>query len=360
MPADLESMAYFKESEVDVPWHGLGNPISFSATPEEMGDAAGLNWTVSKRPVRVPLRVPEPGQPWNFDELLKVDDFFHLVRDSDNKVLGPAGKDYIPTQNIQALNFFKNFTEAGKMRMETAGSLQGGKQIWVMAKLMYSFKLPGGDEIRGYLLLSSPHIWGKSLVIKFVTIRVVCANTFAMAMSDSKYGKGFRMPHIRAFDGDVAKEAEITLGIATELFEGFEQSANLLVEAKVDTDVVIRYIADIFQPELVTEQFGKTFYKLDEMKQAELLVDPTSPKLDPTQFKRSAFDVFNSVNRQPGAGLESTTGTMWGAFNAITYYTDHIAGRDRDNAMHSAWFGPKAVQKTEALERAKQIARVLA
>ncbi len=351
------------EGREDVPWHGLGTPINHDVDPEEMLKISGLDWTVSKRPAFVPGTITEFKSFGDFvkqgGQVLDVNDFFFLVRDSDNKVFGPAGKDYVPTLNLQAFNFFKKFTNAGKMRMETAGSLQGGKQVWVLAKLMASFTLPGGDVVHGYLLLSSPHVWGKSLVIKFVTIRVVCANTFAMAMNDSTYGKGFRMPHIRAFDAEVEQEALVTLGIATELFESFGATAHKLAETRVDTEVTIRYISDIFQPEMIVEQFGKGFYKLPDLKQAELLVDPTSPKIDPTQFKRSAYDVLSAVNRQPGADLDSARGTMWGAFNAVTYYADHMAGRDRDNALYAAWFGPKAATKTQALKRAVEIASVM-
>ena len=369
MPAEVETMAYAMKDRADVPWHGLGNPIDHDASPEEMLEVSGLNWTVSKRPLFAPGGLTSIGPGTAFPTFkdyladpdgtaLSVSEYFALVRDSDNKVLGPAGKEYIPTQNRQAFDFFKKFTTVGHMTMDTAGSLQGGKQVWVLARLGKMFTLPGGDEIHGYLLLSSPHVWGKSLVIKFVTIRVVCMNTFTMAMNEAKYGKGFRMPHIRAFDAEVAQEAAISLGIANELFEGFEATANKLARTKIDTDVTVRYIADVFQPELVVEQFGKSFYKATEAKQAEMLLDPTSPKVDASQFKRSAYDVLTAVNRQPGADLESTRGTLWGAFNATTYYTDHLAGRDRDNALYAAWFGPKAATKSQALKRAIQMAEV--
>jgi phage/plasmid-like protein (TIGR03299 family) len=369
MPHEVETMAYRHEGQASVPWHGLGNPIDHDATPEEMLVAAELNWTVSKRPLFTPATSSLSIEGFDAKDFkgyldmggtsLSVSDYFALVRDSDNKILGPAGKDYIPIQNAQAFNFFKKFTDAGHMRMETAGSLQDGKQVWVLAKLKKSFVLPGGDEVHGYLLLSSPHIWGKSFVIKFVTIRVVCMNTFTMAMNESSHGKGFRMPHIRAFDGETAQQAQISLGIASELFEGFESTANKLAKTVIDDDVVIRYVADVFQPEMMIEAFGKGYAKKSEADQAKLIVDPTSPRINPDQFKRTAYDVFKAIERQPGAEMESARGTLWGAFNATTYYADHLAGRDRDNAIYSAWFGPKAATKTSALKRAVQLAEVI-
>ena len=363
MSAEVETMAYRMESKVDVPWHGIGNPIDHDAEPGEMLEVSGLDWSVSKRPMFAPATLEafesfEAYVKWG-GKPLPVNDYFALVRDSDNRVFGPCGKDYVPTQNRQAFDFFKKFTTAGQMRMETAGSLQGGKQVWVLAKIQKTFALVGGDEVQGYLLFSSPHVWGKALVIKFVTIRVVCANTFAMAMGGTEFGKGFRMPHIRAFDAEVAQEATISLGIANELFEGFEATARKLAATKVDVDVVVRYVADVFQPEAIIKQFGRSFYKQAEIKQAEQLLDPASPKVDASQFKRSAYDVLTAVNRQPGADFESTRGTLWGAFNAVTYYSDHLAGRDRDNALYASWFGPKAATKSRALRRAIQMAEVL-
>lgn len=356
MSHDIETIAYRYEDESSKPWHRLGVPIHHDASPQEMLVEAGLDWTVSKRPTRAPRTLPVGSGEWDWSSAILVDDFFALVRDSDNKVLGPCGKDYVPTQNYQAFEFFKKFCESGQMRMETAGSLQGGTQVWVLAKLLMTFTLPGGDEVRGYLLFNSPHVWGKSLTIKFVTIRVVCANTLAMAMGESKYGKGFRAPHVRAFDSEVAKEAELSLGIATELFSEFEATAKKLAATKVDPEVVVRYVADTFQDDLIEEQFGKSFYKMDPMKQASLLVDVNSPRVDTSKFKRTAYDAFNALNRQPGADLESSAGTLWGSFNAITYYCDFLAGRDRDNALTSSWFGPRAAIKAQAWRRAAQLA----
>jgi phage/plasmid-like protein (TIGR03299 family) len=368
MPADVETMAYAMETSADIPWHGLGNPVTPGSTPKEMVVAGEIDWSVSKRPLWAPGGLtsigPETKYPTFKDYLadpdgfaLPISDYFALIRDSDNKVLGPCGKDYVPTQNVQAFEFFDKFTRAGKMQMETAGSLQGGKLVWGLARIVNkSFVLPGDDEVRAYLLLSSPHVWGKSLVLKFTTIKVVCSNTHAMAMTEK--ARGFRMPHIRPFDAEAASEAEKTLGLALELFENYEASARKLTKVVVDGDVVVRYIADIYQPELVAECLGKSFYRSTELKQAELIMAPDSPKIDPVGLKRVASDVLNSVNRQPGADMESMRGTLWGAFNAVTYHSDHVAGRDRDNAVHSAWFGARAATKTQAMSRALQMATV--
>lgn len=355
MSHEVETMAYRKETEQDVPWHGLGNPIHHDAQPDEMLIEAGLNWTVSKRKLWYPKNPDIPSDSFQMTQ----DDIFALVRDSDDKFLGPCGKDYIPTQNAQAFDFFKKFTDAGQMRMETAGSLMGGKQIWVLAKMISSFKLPGGDEIRGYLLLSSPHIWGKSFIMKFVTIRVVCNNTFVMAMRESSSSPSFRMAHTREFDEKVAAEAETALGLAESMLTDFEADATLLASAQVKPQVVINYIADIYQPKLITDAFGTSFYRLNAKRQAELLCDEKSTVINAGMFNSNSSRTLRAYASSPGASLDSSKDTMWGAFNAVTYFIDHVSGRNRDNALHSAWFGMKAVEKTKAFQSAKHISEVV-
>ena len=49
MAHKVETMAYAGE----VPWHGLGTKVEDNLTPAEMMKAAGLDWTVSKRPAEV-------------------------------------------------------------------------------------------------------------------------------------------------------------------------------------------------------------------------------------------------------------------------------------------------------------------
>ena len=46
MAHNIETMAYAGE----VPWHGLGKAVDSNMTPAQMLEAAGLDWSVSKRP----------------------------------------------------------------------------------------------------------------------------------------------------------------------------------------------------------------------------------------------------------------------------------------------------------------------
>jgi len=197
---------------------------------------------------------------------------------------------------------------------------------------------PGGDDVHGFMLLASPHIWGESLTGKFTSVRVVCNNTLQMALQG---GAGFRMPHVRAFDADVQLEAEEALGLASSALEEFEEAATLLSNTKCTTKQQEEFIARVFQPQLLVNA-------------------PTNDNGDVLPlvegFKRTSKKINELILTQPGADLKSSKGTFWGLTNAVTFFADHEAGRDRDSALDSAWFGTHANIKAKAMETALDMA----
>jgi phage/plasmid-like protein (TIGR03299 family) len=325
MAALIETMAYTGE----VPWHGLGNAVSPDMTPEQMVEAAGLNWEVHARPIRA-------FSPESKKFTIPTDDWRVLVRSSDNAVFGPCGKKYQPVQNTEALDFFTKFTEAGHMKMETAGSLDGGKQVWGLARLDKQIILPGDDKVNAFLLLSNPHVWGKSMNIMFTPIRVVCMNTLMMALHDESQTR-FRHPHVRKFDEKVAKEAELALGIGMLLSNKFEEQANRLARHVVDDNVISLFAARVMVPKAVEKT--KSGYQVDRML-----------------LGRKYEDLMTQIKNSPGAHLKSSENTLWGAVNGVTYYYDHVYGNSQEGRLTNAWFGPNRQLKERAFNVALEIA----
>ena len=61
----VETMAYAGE----VPWHGLGTPVSNDLTPGQMMDKAGLDWSVTKVPAFIKVgdeEIPTGGSVSSF------------------------------------------------------------------------------------------------------------------------------------------------------------------------------------------------------------------------------------------------------------------------------------------------------
>ena len=334
MAAAVETMAYAG----NVPWHGLGVKVEDTMTPEEMLEAAQLNWTVSKRPAYT-----IDGPTWSEDVgLLNAEGHHFIVRDTDNTILSACGEDYVPFQNADTFKFFKKFVSAGNMKMETAGSLKDGQDIWGLAKLDSAFELPGGDKVEGYLLIDSPHVAGKALIIMFTPIRVVCSNTMALALSTE--GKRFRVLHLQAFDEEIMETAELALGISGEKMKEFQTQAEFLSSKQTKPINVQNFIAELFQPQLLIER-GK------------MEVANDIPLID--EFNKTSEQVHEAINLSPGADFVSAKGTWWGALNGVTYVLDHEkreTERVAGGALHSGWFGQNANVKRKALSLATKYA----
>ena len=311
MAHQLESMAYANE----VPWHGLGERVADSLTVEDMIKAAKIDWTVSSRPL---IFKGSEGEDY------AVEDQRAIVRDSDDKLLTIAGKNWKPTQNHESMGFFKDFVEAGDAKMETAGSLREGRMIWGLAKMDESFELPGNDKTEGYLLVASPHEYGKPLQIKFTPVRVVCNNTITLALRSSQ--GTFKMNHTKKFGAFQMRKAKEALGIAHEMMDEYKENAEELVKMTMSKADVIEFLAPLFQPQSDSKDLMRDF------------ADLANPK-----FLR-VMDVYEKA---PGASV----GNAWGVLNAVTYYTDHATkARTNDNRLNNAWFGTNANLKQKTLD----------
>lgn len=318
----VETMAYTNE----VPWHGLGfsRPEGFSSVKQLLKDAK-LDWKVERRPMRLEI----PGDEDVAGD--KVPDFAALVRDRDNKVLDVVGSRYIPVQNEEAFEFFTEFVEAGGAKMETAGSLRGGKYVWGLANLNASFKMKGNDEVKGYLLVGSPHEQGKSLIIRFTSVRVVCNNTLTLALRKGASGTEWRMSHRMAFDSNTMMQAKEALGIAREQLGEFEKNARTLQKINIKRNDAIRILAGIFSPDADVKEMIADFDKNG------------TPRLK---------SLMGAYVNAPGA----QEGNGWGLMNAVTYYADHIASRTPDKRLSNAWLGRTANQKEKTLDMLLQMA----
>jgi phage/plasmid-like protein (TIGR03299 family) len=314
-------MAYANE----VPWHGLGVNVPSTATPDEMCQAAGLDWTVSLEQGLV--RVPATG------ELVPVPGQFHLMRSTDGKVLTSCGQRWKPIQNRDVFAFFKRVVEAGNATMETAGSLHGGRVVWALARLGEHFKLPGNDVVRAHVLLVSPHEHGKAAKGRAVATRVVCANTMAMAEGEVGTSFDFSHSHATSFDPELYS---VKFELAREEFASFERQARSLKKTRMTWEQVLSVLLPIFQPVEGVEEPTAA----DELKWARELLEDAS-KMSPTMKA-----LATAYTEAPGAD----PGNAWGALNAVTYHIDHSARRDQSRRMASAWMGKGARAKQTVLD----------
>ena len=305
------AMAY-RESK-GIPWHGLGVPVSDDMTPIEMMKAANLDWKVSKQPSFVEI---------NGEKVLTGQEA--LVRESDGKILTNVSGNWKPCQNEDAFEFFNEFVSAGDMVMDTAGSLKDGQMVFAAADTKDGFTLANDDEVKGYLLFSNPHVYGKSIDVKFVMTRVVCNNTLSMALTE-RGQPAVRLSHRNHFNPEMVKEL---LGISHNRVEQFQQAAEFLSSKRYSDKAYKLFLSQVFG---TSNQEGKI-------------------------LSRTAERALEIVDTQPGADM--SPGTWWNAYNSVTYMTDHEMGRSADTRAAAAWFGHNAKRKLDALNLAVEMAEV--
>ena len=117
MPANAETMFSVREA----PWHGLGRIVMDAPASREALELAGLDWQVESRNIYSGTGAMIPGYRAN-------------VRSTDDAVLGVVSDRYRIVQNEEAFQFTDDLLGEG-VTYETAGSLQGGKKVWMLARL---------------------------------------------------------------------------------------------------------------------------------------------------------------------------------------------------------------------------------
>lgn len=326
MAHNVETMAYAGE----LPWHGLGTKVKENLTPLEIQKAAGLDWTVSKQPILF------AGPVGDGSDDIEINDRFALVRDSDNKFLDIVGKTYRPCQNHDAFEFFDRFVKETKLKMNTAGSLCEGKFVWALAQTDNSFSIgPDKDEVNSYILLVSPHQFGRSLIAQQTTVRVVCNNTLNLALNE-KGMTSYKMAHSREFNNEAKMAAAKVLGLATESFGVFKEHVEVLASKKLKRLDMIDFYGSVLG------------LKPDTLNAAN---DDGLPK---SRLLRQFMEAYEGGS--PGANLAGTKGTLWGGVNAITYVLDHVSVRDPQKAMRDNLFGYRGDLKRKALGMAVKLA----
>lgn len=304
-------------------WHGLATVLSNPPNAQEAIKEAGLDWDVVLEPVYITDDVVR------FEE---VPDYFATVRTRDHKPLGVVGKRYTPVQNSQAFSFFDPFVQDGSAAYHTAGSLKGGKLVWVLVKLREEAEVAPGDKLESYLLFSNSHDGSRCVDVQFTDVRVVCWNTLSKATYRAEDGKEqrLRVPH--------TKSVHDTL----EAIQGIVDARHRAFTASLDE---YRRLActDINRDDL--ERFVRLVIRDADPENAQAVEEKV----------RGEDQIIDLFQHGPSNNLRAIRGSWWAALNSVTEYIDHRRGKDQGNRVHSALVGAGAETKRRALELASTL-----
>lgn len=316
MSHHIESMFAVGET----PWHGLGKVLTDAPSVEEAIKLAGLDWSVKA----VPLYT---GQEYGTQKV----DMRAIIRESDQKILGTCGKEYHVLQNEKAFSFFNPFVDAKEASLETAGSLREGQNIWILARLNRApIEVTKNDIVEKYLLLSNRHQQGYAVKVGFTPIRVVCANTLAMA-ENTKRSELIRVRHGRQVESNLEAIRDI-VDAANAQFEATAEQYKFLASRQIAKSDLEQYV----KMTLIPRQAKNERQELRDKKMLE-----TITKLFETG---------------KGNNLEGTRGTYWAAYNAVTEFLSYERGSNDDQRLSNLWFGSSSDINEEALKVAVKMA----
>lgn len=263
-------------------WHGLG-----TVTPDVLCSAdalrvAGIDWEVQQRP----LFTSDDGQNANH----KVEGWVANVRSDNGATLGIVGEGYKVVQNREAFAFTDALLGEG-VRYESAGSLQGGQRVWLLAKLPNPVTILG-DKVEPYLVFSNGHNGRNAVKVAITPVRVVCMNTLNMALD------GAKRSWVTTHEGNIAaklEEAQRTLEIAGKYLNKLDEEANRLEEIRITNTLLAELTVDLFPAPKDTSRLQLV-----------------------RQMREDFLHIYNNApdNRR-------FVGTGWGVMNAVTDFAGH-------------------------------------
>jgi phage/plasmid-like protein (TIGR03299 family) len=247
-------------------------------------EASGLNWSVNK----VPL-VTKDG--------LHPTESFGIMRNDNNRWLGTVGKVYEPLQNAKMAEILLEAADGLNLPVERGGLLNGGKKVYMQIGLPDDFV--GKSEVQRWISGLNHHNSDGSIGFGSTNTVVVCRNTFAMAFGDLLK---FRHTTTAVERIEIAmKSLRHALGLEEKQIENFKVMANTSISEALFSKVI------------------KACFNVG----LESTVKDTS-----AVQRNKLIQVNNAIEKE----IELEGATLWGLFNGITRYTNHIAAtKDRQS-----------------------------
>ena len=306
MPAYFEN-GVFTDNEPF--WHGLGvvDPRERLTAAEVMSMVPELASPVNPYPIVsfVPTGKFDESGKEIVDQVVAPNHVMN-VREYGRKTVGIVGKRYKILQNTEAFEFMDHLIDSGEANYKTAGSLNDGRVVWMLAELPKAIQIAGlsSELANRYLLLTNSHDGSSPVSVMGTTVRVGCANTLALAQAGAKFK--FKVRHTTTMKGKIAA-ARSALEMMNEYDEALDELARQMLSI-----------------ELTDDDFRKFLLDLESDKDADGNVKE-GRAATMAENKRDAISdlYFKAPN------LDMVRGTAWGALNAVIEWHDHgLVGRE--------------------------------
>lgn len=294
-------------------WHKLGLVTGKYMTWQELASNDGLNYSVVKNQLEFQGQSIEA---WG------------TFRSDNGVFLGTVGEGYEPIQHatgFQMIDALVASTDGA--HYETAGVLGKGEKVWGMADLALAARV-GDDVQNGYLLFSTGHDGSMSYSYRLAITRVVCNNTLTAALSE-KTKASFSIRHTKSAHGRIIDAHKVLDNMGADV-KRVEDKLNFLAQRKMNREGLVSVMDRLFPK-------SKT-----ETPDSDVLVSST-------RRDNILADILKIYELNDGNAFPEQRGTAYNLLNAVTNYSDHERGTDKNRA-ESSLFGSGDNLKSKAFE----------
>lgn len=281
MSSQVEDMFSVRQ----VPWHGIGTIVEEAPNSAEALKLGGLDWDV----LQEDAFIQTPGT----QEYVTIPGYKANIRSTDRSVLGLVTDRYKVVQNKEAFSFTDNLLGEGVV-YETAGVLNGGRRVWMLARFPDKWKVLD-DKVTLYVVFTTSHDGTWAIKVAVTPIRVVCQNTLNLALQDAK--RLWTTTHIGNLEAKM-HEAQKTLLYAENYMEHLQDEAEKLNKIRISSQQLMQMI-EILLP--IPEDCGST--------------RETNMDLLRTDLKMRFFNAPD---------LQNFGNTGWKFINAVSDFATHV------------------------------------
>ena len=256
------------------PWDGLGREIAGAVTSKDALRLAQLDWHVKSRAVKDSMTgniIPN----WKAN-----------VRDIDDSVLGMVSGRYQIVQNDEAFAFTDALLGEG-VTYETAGSLNGGRKVWMLARL--DGRDIAGEKIDPYLVFTNSHDGKGSVRVAITPIRVWCSNTLNLALKRAQ--RQWSCTHTGDINGKL-EDARMTIINSEKYLGALKDEFETLKLKKITKDKMFEFTKEL----LPLDEVRDTVLKANNIERDREMLMQCWDAPDLQQTENSLFKFVNAVS----------------------------------------------------------------
>jgi len=301
----------------NAPWSLVGKNIGETNSMREAMIKGGLDYEVVKEPL------------YRSDGSI-IPKYYGIMRKDTREIFDTVKEVWKGLSNQDAFEFFDPALQKNLIKIESVGSLRGGKRAFIVARINETpLEITKGDIVNKYMLLLN-NFDKTSIRVGFIPVRFSCTNQLASIMRD-RQSQILKIRHCRS-PKVALEQLRGILDLANAEFTTTQEKLKMLASTSINSQDLQKYI--------------KIALEIKEDKDGNIS----------TRSSNIINQIANLAVSGGGNDNPNVRGTYYAAYNGITEYLNYYAGRNVDTRLENLWLGKNANINNNALSVALDMA----